>query len=674
VGRRFSRCCGSIGGVDVAGAAKLARRRHRGEIDEAGAPFAEHLERAAALVATAGGGRSEQMAVWLSGVAQAGIGLGDLAALRVPRRVIRILGVLPSGPAWESAASHAERISSCPGAGLVLLALLTDRYRPEALSRIPAHRAARDHDLLRSLGLAVPPGLAEPVRARAAGDVTTLLAQLHADNPGRWQAVQVLAARGEPRAFRPLIDAYLAAEAGDPRWASGRTQLSKALSGMAAQRRHQDDPQWVQLLAGLAGHSDAFLRATAIRGLAGLADYQALVVRALSDDSPQVAGAAIAALDAGRAGEVSRELVAIARRREGKWKWARRAAVRRLVGAGDLSAHDVLVAAFEVDGLGLGHDLVSVLVGTAGPSIVPELIRQLHGTGPGRVGAAFVLGELRARESVGDLLAVLAEERPGPKDPRLSVTCIGALAKIADPAAVPALARACRHPMAWVRAAALEALARFDDPLLIETALEAVEDFDPDVRQQAVRLLALRGDRRATSRLLSACEGPLAAVALRGLIRLSDERAVPRLARLFYDTTDRRVRHLAGRAIACSARNASGLYLGGEPTQLRATAWVLGEIGDKNSRWKLARLLTHFDERVRARSAAALGKIGDPASAAQLEAVLDDVSPRVRASAASALGQLGNVAAQEQLKPLLHDPHPAVRMAAAAALRRLHSS
>jgi hypothetical protein len=94
------------------------------------------------------------MAAWLSGLGRTGIGPGDLAALRVPRRVTRILGVLPPEPARESAASHAERVRSCAGAGLVLLAPLTDRYRTEALSRIPSHRADRERDLLRSLGMA----------------------------------------------------------------------------------------------------------------------------------------------------------------------------------------------------------------------------------------------------------------------------------------------------------------------------------------------------------------------------------------------------------------------------------------------------------------------------------------------------------------------------------------
>jgi HEAT repeat protein len=148
---------------------------------------------------------------------------------------------------------------------------------------------------------------------------------------------------------------------------------------------------------------------------------------------------------------------------------------------------------------------------------------------------------------------------------------------------------------------------------------------------------------------------------------------VPGLRQVFLSSGDRRIRNLAGQALARSASHAGLLYTGSwmTPSQLRAIAWVLGEIGDKTSSARLSHLLTHRDELMRARAAAALGKIADPATAPALHAALNDISPRVRASAATALGLLGVTDASQWLTPTLRDPHPAVRSAAEAALRRL---
>jgi HEAT repeat protein len=328
-----------------------------------------------------------------------------------------------------------------------------------------------------------------------------------------------------------------------------------------------------------------------------------------------------------------------------------------------------LLALVATDGMGLGRDLVTGLVARGDRAMIPELIGQLRSRAPGRAAAACLLGELRARESVSDLARTAAEEMAS-----LQVihACIEAVGKIADPAAVAPLAAAACHRQPSVRAAALLALSRIDDPAVADVALAAAEDFDPDVRDFAVRLLAARADQRATARLLTYFDGPLAPVALKGLIRLADPRAVPALQRVFTTAPERRIRNLAGRALARSATSSVGLYIGTwmDPGRLGATAWVLGEIGDKSATWRLTQLLTHRDERVRARVAAALGKIADPSAAPRVAAALQDISPRVRASAATALGALGATDARDLLTPLLHDPNAAVRAAAAAALRR----
>jgi HEAT repeat protein len=659
--------------MDLAGAERLARTRHRWEIDEAGGLYVDHLERVVALIASRGGGECEQMAGWLHGIARTGLRPVDLAARRVPRRVIRIVDALAFRVA-DTVDSQARRIAACRGATLVLGAVAADECRPEALARLAPgmrqHRVGRYRDLLVRLGEPLGselPGQAAGPRPSAGVDV--MLGQLDSACPDRWEAVRALGSVGELRAARPLIGAYRAAKAGDGRWASGTADLAGALSRIAAQRRHQDDPQWVETLLGLAGDGDGFLRATAVRGLAGLAVGQPVVVRALSDDSPQVVSAALQALEPGQDRDLADELITITRQPGREWAWPRRLAARRLAVTGDSRAQEVLLSVLARDGMGLGRDLVTSLARPGDQAVVAQLIGQVRSRAPGRAAAAYLLGELGAREAVSDLIRMAGEETVSLQAVH---ACIEALGKIAHPAAVAALAAAARQKQASVRVAALLALSQIDDPAVGDVALAAAEDFEPDVREVAVRLLAARADQRATARLLSFCDGPLAAVALKGLIRLADPRAVRVLQRVFTTAPERRIRDLAGRALARSATNSAGLYLASwmDPGRLAATAWVLGEIGDKTAARRLAHFMTHRDERVRARVAAALGKIADPGTAPAIAVALHDVSPRVRASAATALGAVGATGTRDLLTPSLQDPHAAVRTAAAAALRR----
>lgn len=643
-----------------AGAARLARHLHRGELDDAGAPYVEHLERVAALVASAGGGPRERMAAWLHGVARTGMRPRDLAALRVPHSVIEIVAALTPATPWESAAGRAERIRARPGAELIMRAVLADRYRPGATADVGTVRTDRDRELAAHLGQP----LAEPA-GRDTADA--LLSRLDPHDRRRWQAVRELRAACEPRALRPLIDAYRAARAGDRRWAPGEQHLAGAIFWIITHPEKPEDPRRVRLLVNLADDGDAWLRAAGIRGLAGLGDaHQPLVVRALYDPSPAVAAAAVGALEPGRAGSVTGELSAIARRPGREWRWARHAAAHALARAGDPRAREVLLDVLAGDGMALGVRFVADLAENLDDAWAVPRLTDLLRRDPGREGVAFVLGELRAREAVGDLCAVVAAGRN-------VLNGIIALAKIGDPGAVPTLIRAARHPDAPVRAAALAALTGFDTPQVAEVALAATDDFDPGVRDRAVRLLAARGGREATSRLLMFRDGPLAPVVLHGLARIADERALPLLREVFLTTADRRVRALAGRAIARSANGDPWLHAGDWMTlpQLRAAVWIHGETGSARGVPRLAMLLTHRDELVRARAATALGKIGDPAAADALKDAVTDLSPRVRASAATALGAVGVKKARTWLEPLRSDPRPDVRMAATAALRRL---
>jgi HEAT repeat protein len=634
--------------MNLAAAVRLARRLHRGEIDEGGEPYVDHLARVAAAVAAGDGDESQQMAAWLHGAGRTGLRPRDLAECGVPRAVIEIISALEPRTPWETPGEQARRIRACPAAALVLRADVADLARPQARAAYRPgtwrYRAGRYRDLLGQAGVPIPDGLSIP-EPRSVPDLP-----------------------GSAADAGPLAQAYLAAAAAGPGSAGTARQQAAELSRLAVQRRFQADPGWVATMAGLAGQRNAFLRATGIRGLAGLAAYQDLIVKALADDSPQVVDAALGSLTT--TGGLAGTLAQIAGRPDPAWTWPRRRALRLLIEAGDPRARALLVAALAADGMSVGLDLIKLLEQDPDQQLISALVSQLRGAGRGRAAAAFLLGQLRARPAAGDLAAVLAEDPP---DLGLSLACIQALGKLADPGSVPALAAAARHRLAWVRSEALLALSRIDHPAIAQIAFAACEDFDPGVRDRAVRVLAARGGPEATARLLTFCTGPLAPAALRGLARIGDERTVPALTSVFQDSGDRQVRHLAGRALARSARRAPALYTTAQmpPVQVRAVAWVLGEIADSASSMQLSDLLRHRDERVRARAAAALGKIADPRTAPALRAALTDISARVRAAAATALGHLRTPEAAEWLEPSRSDPHPAVRTAANAAIRKL---
>jgi HEAT repeat protein len=155
--------------------------------------------------------------------------------------------------------------------------------------------------------------------------------------------------------------------------------------------------------------------------------------------------------------------------------------------------------------------------------------------------------------------------------------------------------------------------------------------------------------------------------------------------------TDRRILHLAGRAIISSAHKPVGdrlVYGRRWPlAHLREVVWILGELGE--AEYLRPYYLKHWDEMVRVRTVTALGKDGARSYGGDLAAALTDISPSVRASAAIALAatvsgppptrrrNISNAApvtadqARDSLEPLRNDPHPSVRMAANAALRRL---
>jgi HEAT repeat protein len=452
------------------------------------------------------------------------------------------------------------------------------------------------------------------------------------------------------------------------------------------------------VFAELAAQEDDTIRGEGIGGLGGSPAHLPLIEEALLEESSWVAGMAVEALPADRVPAMSGRLAALAGRPG--FRWERSKALDKLGVAGDPRARELLLADLRVVRKSRGEPgLMRRLIADDHPSVVPALASHLGAGGHATIIAARVLGAKRSMDAAAGIASAMLAALGGGGDPEVALACIKALGKIQDPATVPALGQACRHQGSFIRDTALQSLFWSDEPQVTEIALLAAEDFSPKVRDRAIRLLAARGDRRATSRLISECQGPLRPAALRGLIRLADERAVPALIRALRTGTDQQVLHLAGRAIVASAREPLrySLWSGWTPSlpQLREAIWVLGELGEAADVTYPEQFLRHRDEAVRARMAAGMGKAGNPVPPA-LAAALADISPRVRASAATALSaiatspprQVSNSAAwsmrrhdththitagqaREWLTPLRDDPHPSVRTAVTAALHRL---
>jgi HEAT repeat protein len=699
--------------MTLRGAERLARRLHRYHLDDSGGPFVEHLARVAELVGEAGGGAHEVMAAWLHGVPRTGLQPADLVMRGVPSAVIRIIEAVAQDPRElpEPAARRAAAVRAAPGAALVLRAIISDRHRPGVkIAPFGVHLAHQDRDLLAACGLPVPAQLApspRPAPEAVPGprpDTATLLRQLDGDDPNRWEAARMLAEAGELAAVRPLVDAYVAAKAGDPRWTDGKSRgswgdlVKRWLWDIIRPWWDSEDPAAAQVFAEMATDQDDFIRGEGIRGLAGIRAHLSLIEEALLDESSWVAGMAVEALPEDRVAVMSDRLVALARRPG--FRWERAKALHKLAATEDPLIRELLLADLRIvrksrDDSGL----MKWLIEDDHPSVVPALISHL-GTGKHpTIIAARILGAQRSQDAAPAISAAMLAAIADNGDPEVALACIRALGKIQDPATIAALGEACRHRSYFIKDTALQALFWSGDPQVTEIALAAAEDFSPKVRDRAIRLLAARGDQRTTTRLISACDGPLRPVALRGLIRLADERAVPALTRVLRTSTDRQTLHLAGQAIVVSARKQVrySLWRRWKPSlpQLREAIWVLGELGEASEISYPEQFLRHWDEVVRARTVAGMGKAGNPVRPA-LMAALADISPRVRASAGTARAafdrsqprELSDSAAwsihhykthtyvaadqaREWLNPLRDDPHPSVRAAASAALRRL---
>lgn len=306
------------------------------------------------------------------------------------------------------------------------------------------------------------------------------------------------------------------------------------------------------------------------------------------------------------------------------------------------------------------HDIAHVIAREGDLSVTPALIEHLRSRSPGGGAVAFALGHLRVEEATGALIDAL-----GTTDIAHTTIALQALAKLGSAEAVPAIQSLLDHRQATVREAALLALSRIGGPQAVPAA---TDDVDPAVRERAIRVLAEHGDQRAVGRLAAACDGRHVRVALTGLVRLADPLVAPTLVDVLQNTTDRRSRKLAGRALARIDARPQLHTWSRDHLVRRAAIRVVGQHADARDAHVLIRALQDEDELVRARAAAGLGRMATATALSPLTDALNDPRPRVRANAATALGRVAPADLRDRLAAALRDPHPGVRSAATAAL------
>jgi len=288
------------------------------------------------------------------------------------------------------------------------------------------------------------------------------------------------------------------------------------------------------------------------------------------------------------------------------------------------------------------------------------------------------IARLEYRRSLGDgtIVRYLRDARPGIRE-RAAL----ALARIQDPATVPALTEALRDEEPAVRAMAAFALGQMWDSAAQDTLIAAIEaEKNPEVLAALVEALGKIGGERSPEVLVRALNAQdpeirgCAAVALGLLGRrgISNEDADLALAE-HADDPDDRVRWRVFYALAQRGASSS-LYvlLGGladpDPLARAYAARGLGKVGNQRGLFPLISVLADEDWRVVVNAARALGSLGDERAVKPLIELAASENEHVALTSIAALGKLGGEEAGRALGKELATPDWRIQAACILAL------
>jgi HEAT repeat protein/beta-lactamase regulating signal transducer with metallopeptidase domain len=213
---------------------------------------------------------------------------------------------------------------------------------------------------------------------------------------------------------------------------------------------------------------------------------------------------------------------------------------------------------------------------------------------------------------------------------------------------------------------------------IAQSLATALQDSDPDVRQQALHALSNMGSTAAVPAIITALKDSNADVrqsAAHALGSLDDKRAVTPLIEALRDA-NADVRQQAawslGQLGSRDASTALGAALSDASADVREqVAWALGQLRDPATTRALSAALKDANASVREQVAHALGEIGGTTALPALAEALKDAVPDVRAQAAYALGQIASPQVVEQLSAALKDANAEVRQQVIHALSEI---
>lgn len=324
-----------------------------------------------------------------------------------------------------------------------------------------------------------------------------------------------------------------------------------------------------------------------------------------------------------------------------------------------------------------------------------------------REGAVRKLGEMRDARAIDSLVVALKD-----KNTHVRNAAENALVQIGQPSVRHLVAALKKHPE--VRSLAKEALVKIGSSAVTPLGLALFEK-DLAVRETAAAALGKIGDSSALEQLLTALKhGDFGAkeAAAAGLVRLGNIAVHPLVAALKEHKTrvrdtaaaalvrigpaaiqpliavlsDGDVRNVALEALgkidpqwarSQAARSALPTFVAclreGDERMRRASAFILGEIGDGQAVDPLVAALIDPNEAVQEAAIVALGRLGDLRALLPLAAALRKPDPRRREAAATAFVQIGK-GLIDPLVDSLKDPDQTIRETAAAVLVRLGNS
>lgn len=327
-----------------------------------------------------------------------------------------------------------------------------------------------------------------------------------------------------------------------------------------------------------------------------------------------------------------------------------------------------------------------------GQSAVEQLLRELTG---GDAGDAEWVAARRFAHA-------LRADRP-----ELRMAAANALARLDEPATVPALVTALGDDDPRVRLRVCHACGSIEDPRTVPGLIQRLDD-RPRIRHAAANALGAIATDRALAALIELLEDDdesIRRIAASALGEANNARPIEPLARALGDDSEvvrkaavysilellsnvptDRSHAVRDRVVSQlnSADDASAveplveiLAKGRQERQRRNAAWILGRIADPESTVAISALadaLADEDARTAQFASTSLASIGGPTvETALLERLDSDVPDGARAKAAFVLGQVGGTQSRERLEALTDDDSAAVRKRAFAAVSKLNS-